>query len=134
MAGMLLAVFQETKDKGPLVSIDPVKPLRNYWHAMTRPDTQEWAEAYNKDYMGIKQRSVFKTVLMKKWMKLMGMATCMEYEVSNCVFSKHKVRLCTMRTHRKTRKICNTTCAVKVSKRRFSCWLSRSNGCHRCTT
>ena len=44
-------------------------------HAMSLPDAQEWAEAYDKEYMGMKQRNVFGTVRMEKGMKLMGMTT-----------------------------------------------------------
>ena len=40
---------------------------------MSLPDAQEWAEAYDKEYMSIKQRGVFETVRMEKGMKIMGM-------------------------------------------------------------
>jgi hypothetical protein len=43
-------------------SIDHKKTRRNYLHAMSLQDAQEWAEAYNKEYMGIEQRCVFETV------------------------------------------------------------------------
>ena len=52
------------------------------------------AEAYDKEFMGIKQRGVFETVQMEKGMKIMGMTTRTEYKVTNGVFSKRKVRLC----------------------------------------
>ncbi len=55
-------MLQDTEVKGLPDSIDPSKPLRNYRHAMSLPDAQEWEEAYDKEYMGIKQRSVFETV------------------------------------------------------------------------
>jgi uncharacterized glyoxalase superfamily protein PhnB len=61
---------------------------------MSLPDAQEWAEAYDKEYMGIKQRCVFETVRMEKGMKIMGMTTRTEYKVTNGVFGKRKVRLC----------------------------------------
>ena len=64
---------------------------------MSLPDIQEWAEAYDKEYMGIKQRDVFKTVRMEKGMKIMGMPTRTEYKVTNGVFSNRKVRLCARR-------------------------------------
>ena len=38
-------------------------------------DAQEWAEALNKEYMGFKQRGVFKLVPLQKEVKLMGMTT-----------------------------------------------------------
>jgi hypothetical protein len=44
--------------------------------------------------MCIKQRGVFKTVRMEKWMKIMDMTTGTEYKVTNKVFGKRKVRLC----------------------------------------
>ncbi len=61
---------------------------------MSLPDAQEWVEAYDKEFMGIKQRGVFETVRMEKGMKIMGMTTRTEYKVTNGVFGKHKVRLC----------------------------------------
>ena len=60
---------------------------------MSLPDAHEWAEAYNKEYMGITQRCVFETVRMEKGMKIMGMPTRTEYKVTNGVFSKLKDRL-----------------------------------------
>ena len=50
--------LQDTKVKGRPDSIDPLKPPRNYRHAMSLPDAQAWEEACNKEYMGMKQRSV----------------------------------------------------------------------------
>ncbi len=45
-------MLQDTKAKG-LPDIDPSKPPRNYRHVMLLQDAQEWAEAYDKEYMGI---------------------------------------------------------------------------------
>ncbi len=86
-------MLQDNKVKGLPDSIGPLKPPRNYWHAMLLQDAQEWAEAYDKEYKGIKQHSVFQTVRMEKGMKIMGMTTSTEYKVTNGVFSKRKVRL-----------------------------------------
>ena len=48
--------------KGLPDTIDPDKPPRNYKDAMSRPDNQEWAEAYQKKFQGFKDRGVFATV------------------------------------------------------------------------
>ena len=42
--------------KGLQDYIDPNKPPKSYKEAMSRPDAAEWAEAYDKKYMSIKQR------------------------------------------------------------------------------
>jgi hypothetical protein len=86
--------WQDTKVKGLPDSIDPSKYPRNYWYAMPLPDAQERAEANDKEYMGIAQFDVFKTVRMEKGMKIMGMTMRTEYKVTSRVFSKFKVRLC----------------------------------------
>ena len=69
---------------------------KSYKEAMSREDSAEWAEAYNKEYMGLKQRNVFEVVRIEKGMKLMGMTTRNEYKVVNGEFSKRKSRLCAM--------------------------------------
>ena len=56
MAGVPREMLQDTKVKGLPDYIDPTKPPRNYptkpprnyRHAMSLPDAQEWAEAYDK--------------------------------------------------------------------------------------
>jgi hypothetical protein len=65
---------------------------------MSLEDSAEWAEAYNKEYMGLKQleRNVFEVVRVEKGMKLMGKTTRNEYKVVNSEFSKRKSRLCSM--------------------------------------
>jgi hypothetical protein len=85
-----------TKVKGLLNSINPNNPLKSYKEAMSREDSAEWAEAYNKEYMGLKQRNVVQVVRIEKGMKLMGMTTRNEYKVVNSEFSKRKSRLCAM--------------------------------------
>jgi hypothetical protein len=85
-----------TKVKGLPNSINPDKPPKSYKEAMSREDSAEWAEAYNKEYMGLKQRNVFEVVRIEKGMKLMGMTTRNEYKVVNGEFSKRKSRLCAM--------------------------------------
>jgi hypothetical protein len=39
-----------TKVKGLPNSINPYKPPKSYKEAMSREDSAEWAEAYNKEY------------------------------------------------------------------------------------
>ncbi len=51
------------------------------------------AEAYEKVYMGIKQRGVFETVQIEKGIKIMGMTTRTEYKVTNGVICKRKVTM-----------------------------------------
>ena len=80
MVGVPREMLQDTKVKGFPDSLDPTKPLRNSRHAMSLPDAQEWAEAYDKEYMGIKQRGAFETVRMEKGMEIMGMTTRTEYK------------------------------------------------------
>ncbi len=62
MAGVPREVLQDTKVGGLPDSINPTKPLTIYWHAISLLDSQEWAEAYDKEYMGIKQHGVLETV------------------------------------------------------------------------
>jgi hypothetical protein len=42
-----------TKVKGLSNSINPDKPPKSYKEAMSSEDSAEWAEAYNKEYMGL---------------------------------------------------------------------------------
>jgi hypothetical protein len=63
---------------------------------MSRKDSAEVAESYNKEYTGIKQRNVLEVVQIEKGVKLMGMTTRNEYKVVNSKFSKRKSRLCAM--------------------------------------
>jgi hypothetical protein len=57
-----------TKVKGLPNSINPNKPPKSYKEDMSREDSAEWAEAYNKEYMGLKQqRNVFEE---SRWFQL----------------------------------------------------------------
>jgi hypothetical protein len=96
MASGPLCAAPDSKMKGLPDYIDPTKPPKSYKDAMSRPDAAEWAEAYDKEYMGIKQRGVFEVVRIEKGMKLMGMTTRNEYKVVNGEFQKRKCRLCAM--------------------------------------
>ena len=48
--------------KGLDPSINPDKPPRKFGDAMKVLDKQAWAAAYNSEYLGFKQREVFKLV------------------------------------------------------------------------
>ncbi len=52
---------------------------------MSRRDSAEWAEAYNKAYimMGLKQRNVSYVVRIEKGVKRMGMTTRNKQKVVN---------------------------------------------------
>jgi hypothetical protein len=52
LVGIPREMLQDTKVKGLPDSIDP----SIYRHAISLLDAQEWAEAYDKEYMGMKQR------------------------------------------------------------------------------
>ena len=48
--------------KGLDPRINPDKPPRNFGDAMKALDQQAWPAAYNSEYLGFKQREVFKLV------------------------------------------------------------------------
>ena len=48
--------------KGLDPRINPDRPPRNFGDAMKALDKQAWAAAYNSEYLGFKQREVFKLV------------------------------------------------------------------------
>jgi hypothetical protein len=93
---MLVVGPLQTRIKGLPDHIDASRPPKNFRDAMQREDSQEWAEALDKEYMGFKQRGVFELVPLQKGTKLMGMTTRWEYKVTNGTFEKRKVRLCAM--------------------------------------
>ena len=74
--------------------IDPTKPPKNFKDAMSRPDRQQWAEAYNKEYQGFIERGTFVVVKPEKGEKVLGTTTRLDYNMVNGVFDKRKVRLC----------------------------------------
>jgi hypothetical protein len=80
--------------KGLPTSIDPDRPPKNYKDAMSRDDKQEWAEAYDKEYRGFKERNAFKIVRPKPGVKIHDTLTRLEYKEDNGTFLKRKVRLC----------------------------------------
>ena len=75
-------------------NIDPDKPPKNYKDAMSRPDNQQWANAYMDEYLGFKERQVFATVPLPKGTKVLGTTTRLDYKVDNGVLTKRKVRMC----------------------------------------
>ena len=57
-------------------------------------DKQAWAAAYNLEYLGFKQREVFKLVKQEPGVRIHDTLTRLEYEEDNGEFLKDKVRLC----------------------------------------
>jgi hypothetical protein len=63
---------------------------------MSRPDNQEWAEAYQKELQGFKDRGVFATVRPPKGAKILGTTTRLDYKIDNGVLDKRKVSTCVL--------------------------------------
>ncbi len=61
---------------------------------MSRDNKQEWAEAYNKEYQGFKERNAFKAVRPDKGIRIHDTLTRIEHKEDNGTFLKRKVRLC----------------------------------------
>ncbi len=63
---------------------------------MRLPDNQEWAEAYQKEYLGFKEleRGIFATVMPPKAAQIMGTTTRLDYKIDNGVLTERKVRMC----------------------------------------
>ena len=57
-------------------------------------DKQAWAAAYNSEYLGFKQREVFKIVKPEPGVRIHDILTRLEYKEDNCEFLKCKVCLC----------------------------------------
>ncbi len=74
--------------------INPNKPPRNFRDALKALDTQSWAAAYNSEFVGFRQRKVFKVVRPEPGVKIHDTLTRLEYKEDNGEFLKNKVRLC----------------------------------------
>ena len=74
--------------------IDPDCPPKNFKEAMARPDREQWAKAYQKEYQGFKDRNVLKVVELPQGAKVLGTTTRLEYKINNGVFEKYKVLMC----------------------------------------
>jgi hypothetical protein len=61
---------------------------------MSREGLQSWAEAYDKEYRGFKERNAFKIVRPEKGIKIHDTLTRLEYKEDNVTFLKRKVRSC----------------------------------------
>ena len=84
--------FQTPKGLDPRINRD--KPPRNFKQAMAALDNQAWAAAYNSEYIGFKEREVFKVVILKPGIKILDTLTRLEYKEDNGEFIKCKARLC----------------------------------------
>jgi hypothetical protein len=74
--------------------INPDKQPRNFRDAMKALDKQAWAAAYNSEFVGFKQRKVFKVVRPDPGVKIHDMLTRLEYKEDSCEFVMNKVHLC----------------------------------------
>jgi hypothetical protein len=77
------AHFAEVKHrtlKGLDPRINPDKPPRNFKAAMAAFDNQAWAAAYNVEYIGFKERGVFKVVKAEPGVKILDTLTRLEYK------------------------------------------------------
>ena len=62
---------------------------------MAALDNQAWVAAYNSEYIGFKEREVFKVVIPKPGIKILDTLTRLEYyKEDNGKFIKCKARLC----------------------------------------
>jgi hypothetical protein len=74
--------------------IDPDRPPKNFKEAMARPDREQCAKAYQKEYQGFKDRNVLSVMKLPQGAKVLGTTTRMKYKINNGVFEKFKVRIC----------------------------------------
>ncbi len=80
--------YMSYKDFQSPDTIDPVKLPWNYKDAMCRPENQEWAGAYQKEFQGFKDGVKFATVRPPKGAKILGTTTRPDYKIDNGVLDK----------------------------------------------
>ncbi len=80
---------------------DTIDPDSNYKDAMSRPDNQDGAQAYQKEFQGFKDRGVFATVRPPKGAKILWTTTRLDYKIDNGVLpvDKRKVSMCVLGNH-----------------------------------
>ncbi len=61
---------------------------------MSRDDKQEWAEEYEKEYRGFKERNAFKIARPRPGVKINDTLTRLEYKEDNGTFRKSKRYAC----------------------------------------
>ena len=66
-------------------NIDPDRLPKNFKDVMSCPDSQEWAEAYQKEFQGCKDRNVLDVVKPSPGMKVLGTTMITKYKVNNGV-------------------------------------------------
>jgi hypothetical protein len=57
-------------------------------------NSQDWAAAYNSEYIGFKERGVFKVKKKKPGIKILDTLTRLEYKEDNGEFIKCRAHLC----------------------------------------
>ncbi len=77
------------------IDLDNLQRTTNlYKDAMTRPDNQEWAKAYQKEFNCFKDSIVFAVVWLPTREKALGTTTRLDYKIDNDVLEKRKARMC----------------------------------------
>ena len=59
---------------------------------MSRPDSEEWRQAYDEEFQGFIDRGAFVTVYPRHGEKILGTTTRSEYKSEGGCFTKRKVR------------------------------------------
>ena len=80
--------------KGLADGIDPTKPPKNFKDAMSRPDAEEWRQAFDEEFQGFIDRGVFVPVYPRHGETIVGTTTRTEYKSEGGPFTKRKVRMC----------------------------------------
>ncbi len=114
-------------------NIDPDRPPKNFKDAMSRPDSQEWAQAYQKEFQGCKDRNVFAVVKPPPGTKVLGTTTRTEYKINNGVIEKSKVRMC-IRGDQQTEGVSFDSSnlyspVLKATEARLSAAIAAEHGC-----